>query len=88
MTNLEKVANDMARVKRSIKRNATTKQERIERVIEEHGHKKLTVKQLANYANVSPKTFRTRCSKMKAKNAIFYHNSWHVERHGHVKAIA
>lgn len=71
-TNLQIVAEKMAKVERRMRRNATTKQERIERVIEKHGNKGLTVKQLANYANVSPKTFRTRCSKMKAKGMIDY----------------
>lgn len=48
-----------------------TKQERIENVIAKHGTKGYTTKQLANFAKVSTKTFRTRCSKMSKKGLVY-----------------
>jgi len=54
--------------------NNTTKQERIESVITKHGEKNYTIKRLASYAHVSPKTFRVRISKMKAAGRVSYAN--------------
>jgi len=48
-----------------------TKQERIENVIAKHGTKGYTMRQLANFAKVSTKTFRTRCSKLGKKDLIY-----------------
>ena len=54
--------------------NTNTKQDRIEKVIAAHGFKDYSIKQLANYANVSTKTFRTRVSKMVATGRLNYSN--------------
>ena len=60
----------------------STKQSRIENVLREHGLKCYSVKQLANYAKVSPKTFRTRCSKLKAMGC-YYTNSFNKNHSTH-----
>jgi len=48
-----------------------SKQERIEMVIAKHGTKGYSTKQMANFAKVSAKTFRTRCSKLTKKGLIY-----------------
>lgn len=67
--------NETKQTKENIMTKETTKQSRIEAVIAKHGMKDYTIKQLANYANVSTKTFRVRVQKMRRSGVVNYYNS-------------